>query len=269
VVVAADRSIFVVGPGILPDGSTYGFAVARLTPTGVLDPQFGSGGRTFAGFNTPEGDGAQSVAIQPDGRIVVGGGPLSFLRPSSPGYQAEVARFLPSGALDSTFGAEGVVKFSNADNGIAHDVEVAPDGHVFVTGVFNFFLPTSQIFVSKLDSAGVPDPAFAGDWILELNFSGAQDVGYAGKLDAAGRVLVAGTIRYGGGTSTDMVIARVTSAGVLDGSFNAKGWIEIAFNESTDYGFDLAVDASGRPVMAGQTSTSVRSYIALARLTVT
>ena len=60
IVVAGERS-----------GDDDDFGIARLQPGGVLDTTFGSGGRTTVDFGGQ--DSGSSVALQPDGRIVVAG----------------------------------------------------------------------------------------------------------------------------------------------------------------------------------------------------
>jgi uncharacterized delta-60 repeat protein len=86
---------------ILLAGST---GLARLLPSGKLDPSFGSGGSATApGVGSV--DSAAVVAVQPDGDIIYAGAA------SSPdgGTEWEVARFTASGTLDTSFGTGGIV----------------------------------------------------------------------------------------------------------------------------------------------------------------
>ena len=68
--------------------------VAQYKGDGGLDTSFGSGGRVVTDFGAD--DRASAVAVQADGRIVVGGG-------SGDGFA--LARYLADGSLDSGFGA--------------------------------------------------------------------------------------------------------------------------------------------------------------------
>jgi len=91
---------------VSPYGSSESqVSVARLLPSGELDPGFGQGGRVSAsGF----GNSGGRVAIHPAGRIVVAGlsGP-----PSGPfASSALLVRFTGSGAIDPTFGAGGLIR---------------------------------------------------------------------------------------------------------------------------------------------------------------
>lgn len=96
----------------LPDGrilaagragpSQGDFLVARLTASGVLDPTFDGDGWTIT--PGPAAEGVRAIAVQPDGKIVVAGYTLA------PGASdIVVARYMPDGALDATFGVGGIV----------------------------------------------------------------------------------------------------------------------------------------------------------------
>src|SRR5262245_48201408 len=68
--VQLDGKIVVAGQALI--AGTFDVALARYDSTGTLDSSFGTGGKVvtdFGGFN----DGAFSVAVQPDGHIVVAG----------------------------------------------------------------------------------------------------------------------------------------------------------------------------------------------------
>jgi uncharacterized delta-60 repeat protein len=83
-------------------GDTFGpgkFAVARFRWDGTLDPAFGGDGRVktrFGGKNAT----AEGVAIQSNGKIVAVGR-------AAGGGRFALARYRPSGALDSAFGGDG------------------------------------------------------------------------------------------------------------------------------------------------------------------
>src|SRR4051812_43426309 len=79
----------------------------RCTPTaGALDPTFGAGGVATTALS-PGWDRAYAVAVQPDGKILVGG---EYNGNGSIGAgDFAVARYLPDGTLDTTFGTGGRV----------------------------------------------------------------------------------------------------------------------------------------------------------------
>jgi uncharacterized delta-60 repeat protein len=81
------------------------FALTRYTPDGTLDSSFGDGGTT--GFVTQSQNLAQSVLVQPDGKIVVAGDSLVYSRPGPSDFA--LARYNADGTLDESFGSGGKV----------------------------------------------------------------------------------------------------------------------------------------------------------------
>src|SRR5205814_6546048 len=71
VLLQSDGKIITVG-GSNGESSEDDFLLARLSPTGALDPAFGAGGRVRTSFGDLNG-GANGAAFQPDGRIVAVG----------------------------------------------------------------------------------------------------------------------------------------------------------------------------------------------------
>jgi len=113
-------------------GGTH-VAVARYNTDGSADSGFGTNGySTFAML--PNSSYGWSVALQADGKIVVGG----FSTPSSGPTQMVVARLITSGAPDGNFGTGGyaIVDFSplGYTGGYGYAVLVQPDGKVVVAG---------------------------------------------------------------------------------------------------------------------------------------
>jgi uncharacterized delta-60 repeat protein len=106
------------------------FVLARYNPDGSLDKTFGSGGTAIG--TTTNGDYANAVALQGDGKIVAVGytettyhDPVAFA----------LARYNPDGSLDATFGAGGTVTTAIgtiADAG--HAVALQGDGKIVVAG---------------------------------------------------------------------------------------------------------------------------------------
>ncbi len=95
----------IVAVGSLFAGTGPVFKVVRYLPDGRRDARFGDHGVATADFPNYE-DLATSVALQSDGRIVVAGWTGSG---GDTGATFAVARFLPGGRLDPSFGGDGMV----------------------------------------------------------------------------------------------------------------------------------------------------------------
>ena len=77
---------------------------ARAAP-GDLDPTFGSGGKVTTSFKG--NDDAQTLTIQPDGKIIVAG--FAGVGSDFASLDFALARYRPDGTLDGTFGLGGKV----------------------------------------------------------------------------------------------------------------------------------------------------------------
>src|SRR5690606_41681255 len=89
------------------------FAVARYLEGGELDTSFGTGGKLTTALGL-DADTAYAIAIQPDGKILVGG---DSNRGSGQGLDFALVRYLPDGTLDAGFGPGGIVFTAIASNG--------------------------------------------------------------------------------------------------------------------------------------------------------
>src|SRR6188768_2002106 len=117
VVIQTDGKIVVAG------GSEGNFALARYTTDGGLDPSFSGDGRQTTDFGRE--DRATAVALQADGRIVVGG---------NSGSDFALARYDANGGLDTSFSGDGkqTTDFGGTDS--SNDVAMAADGAIVVVG---------------------------------------------------------------------------------------------------------------------------------------
>jgi uncharacterized delta-60 repeat protein len=115
-------------------GSGYGEVVGlqRFVPDGQSDQSFGSEGVVSTDFGFPTG--AEAIAIQNDGKIVVGGGGTGRV-----GKHYEdtfvLARYSTDGRLDRSFGKGGTV--STEADGLGWDtstVVIQEDGKIVAAG---------------------------------------------------------------------------------------------------------------------------------------
>ncbi|MBK8214620.1 MAG: hypothetical protein IPK71_12845 [Myxococcales bacterium] len=92
------------GAAILTGWTNADFALIRLSAAGTLDPSFGTSGLATVDFGG-RGDASLKLVLQADGRILAVGNSGNGSQPDT--YGASVARLLPNGALDPTFGSAG------------------------------------------------------------------------------------------------------------------------------------------------------------------
>jgi uncharacterized delta-60 repeat protein len=90
--------------------------IGRLNTDGQLDTTFNGTGYAIINVNN-QYDSFNSVAIQPDGKIVVGG---STCFGGTYDYKFAAWRFNTDGTPDATFGVSGL--YRNVTNGAVHKV---------------------------------------------------------------------------------------------------------------------------------------------------
>jgi uncharacterized delta-60 repeat protein len=122
-----DGKIILAGRVML--GSLGAVALARYNSDGTLDPSFGAGGKLTTQIGIAY-DYANSVAVMPNGKILVAG-------PSQQGNEDKYAilRYLPNGSLDGSYGVEGKMLVNFADgHDIANAVAIDQIGRAVVAG---------------------------------------------------------------------------------------------------------------------------------------
>ena len=178
---------------------------------GSLDPTFGSGGVstiTIPGNNN--GVVVNAAVLQPDGKIVVQG---SF----------GVARVLPSGAIDTTFGAGGFAQtpvsyFFGA-------VGLQSDGKILVAGVGNGQNGGAGFGVTRLNANGSLDTSFGGTGtVVVVTLGSLPNISEAVLQQADGKILLGGALI---GRPYHTVLIRFNLDGSLDSSFGSGGVVNV------------------------------------------
>lgn len=158
----------IVAAGYSMVGNDLDFSLARLDPDGGLDSGFGPDGKVTTGFGG--NDGAFSVAIQPDGKIVAGGESrtcelVKFLCDTD----FALARYTANGALDPSFGMGGKATSGlGGDEFITHLV-IQDDGKIVAGGPKD----SNQIAIVRYLANGLRDTSFDNDGLLSTDKVGA------------------------------------------------------------------------------------------------
>jgi uncharacterized delta-60 repeat protein len=164
----------------------------------------------------PGGNG-DAVMIQPDGRIVVGGGAVNASDPEK--FSFAILRLEADGTPDGTFGNGGVTVtplFGRTTSAI-YSLALQPDGKIVAGGPGASF---NKLVVVRYRADGTLDPVFNHrGWAMKTRFVTAPFVGVQsdGKVVAAGRWSTRNEVRYGLG------LARLTPEGRNDRGFGRAG----------------------------------------------
>jgi uncharacterized delta-60 repeat protein len=126
VAIQPDGKIIAVGSADI-GAELSGFALARYNADGSLDASFDGDGKVITDFGA-SGAGANSVAIQSNGKIVVAGSTF-------PNTGFALARYNTDGSLDASFDGDGKVVTPVGDRNIsASAVAIQPDGKIVAAG---------------------------------------------------------------------------------------------------------------------------------------
>jgi uncharacterized delta-60 repeat protein len=192
--------------------------VARLNTDGSLDPTFNPG--TGANSTT------ETVAVQADGKILIGGGFTSYNGTA----RNRIARLNADGSLDPTFdpgtGVENTVR----------TIVVQPDGKIIIGGSFTTYNGSARGFVARLNADGS----------LDATFNSSVGAGFTvrcAQLQSDGKLIIGGDFTTYNGTTVNR-LARLNTNGSLDATFN----VGTGANNNI---YDLFLQPDGKVVAVG------------------
>ncbi len=188
-------SVALSGSNIIAAGSTDSrFAIVSLDSTGAPTAGFGNAGRSESGpGELPQG--ANAMAVQPDGKILVAG---------PGGGNFGVGRVGTGGSYDPSFGpnGNGQVAIDFGGNDVANAMALQPDGKILVAGTDG-----DGFAVARLMPNGALDPSFGIGGKSTVNFTGI-DVVHGMALQPDGKIVLVGETGPAGGT-TDYAVTRL------------------------------------------------------------
>ena len=234
-VLQPDGRIVVAGRFTSFNGFTHN-GICRLNANGSVDQTFGLGN----GINNPA---ALALALQRDGRIIVGG-QFSQIDLTQ---RFNLARLNTNGSVDLSFDP------LNGPSGDVNAIVIQPDGAIIIGGTFIGYNGFARGGIARVLANGVLDPSFD---------SGVGTGGnvFALALQHNGQIVLGGRFaQYAGINRT--FIARVFSNGSLDPGFNPvpDDWVQSLAVEPDDRilvgGFFTVINGVGRSRIARLNTT--------------
>ncbi len=168
-------------------------------------PFVADAGSLDSGFNLDINGAVKSIAVQSDGKIIIGG---DFTMVNGVTLN-RIARINMDGSLDNTFnsglGVDGVTLVA------VNTVSIQEDGKIIIAGRFNSFNGVVRNHVARLNADGSLDTSF--------NVGNFSAIIYDIRVQSDGKIVIAGTFSsVNGVTRSD--IARLNIDGSVDSSFN-------------------------------------------------
>lgn len=177
-------------------------------------------------FVPPSNPDLFGVALQTDGKVVIGGGNTSFIG-SGPG---KLARLKTDGTLDTTFSATvGDSVFS---------IAIQPDGKILPTGWLTSLSGQSRAYVGRLHANGSLETTFNPNATGGVLYPGV----YAVLIQSDGKIIMGGDFRNLAGRACTN-LGRLFPDGSFDTNFTAS---------ASSIVYSLALQPDGKVLVGGE-----------------
>ncbi len=236
------------------------FGVLRYNSNGSLDTTFGNDGLAIALIGT-NNSSATDVAIQDDGKIIVGG----YTWTDS--YEIALARFTTSGVLDTSFDTDGkIITSLGSSQDYGKSIAIQEDQKILVAG-YTQNGTNSDIALVCYNPNGSLDQNFANGGIYTSDTPDEYESVNSLVIQPDGKILITGK----GGTSGDaydFLVAKYLSNGILDSSFGTDGLVTTSITGYNDFGRDIQLQSDGKIVVGGACYNELETFdVAIARYT--
>lgn len=230
----------------------YDFIVVRLNADGSPDTAFGTQSVATVAMGS-DYDLGRSIALQPDGRILITG-----LAAGIGGFQAGVVRLNVDGSLDTTFNGTGKLLVPGSSPMAPHTgVAVQADGKVVMA--WTTWNGTDPDFaVMRFNADGSADTSFSGDGLADIVAPGAEALFAGLAVQQDGKILLAGSTQTG--MEKHLTVLRLNADGTLDTAFNGTGQVVIPVGTGSSLVYAMALQPDGKILVAGGAVGSAVDY---------
>ena len=233
----------------------FRFSIVRYNTDGTLDNTFGTNGIV----NTNIGDigFANSIALQSDEKIIVAGTALI-----NGENKFAVVRYNPNGALDNSFGDNGIVLTPIGTSGATlTSTKVQQDGKILAAG--HYYNGSNEDFVLiRYNTDGSLDNNFGTNGIVATQVGASYDYAYSMAIQNDGKIILAGS---GFQTNDDYALVRYNSDGTIDNSFGINGKVFTQVGTSTDVAKSVLLQDDGKIIAAGYSYNGANYDFSVAR----
>ena len=240
-----DGKIIVGGVFTSYNGTTAN-GIIRLNPDGSVDSSFSAGD----GFD----DYPLSIAIQTDGKIIVGG----FFTSYNGVTNNKIIRLNPDGSMDSGF--DTGIGFDTGSPDAVYSISLQPNGKIIASGVFVEYNDQFSQGIARINPNGSRDESF---FVGESGCGFGNGLIYVNTLQPDGKIITGGSFEEYGCNDTPDNINRVNNDGSVDNTFSGAG-----MGVTDDYEvYALAVQNDGKILVGGRFSeyneTEVHQFVRL------
>lgn len=222
------------------------FAVARFNSDGTTDNSFGSAGKVIIAFSFNDTK-ANSLVIQTDGKIIVGGyGNSSF----------QLVRLNADGTFDIGFDRDGKVSTQIGSGSAVYALALQNDGKIVAAGS-STNNTNSDVALARYNADGSLDSSFGTNGVVTTDVDGRQEGASAVIIQSNGKIVIGGTTsRDTSVASRDFLAVRYNADGALDADFGNAGKAVTNVSPTDDQASAAVVQPDGKIVLAGYSFSS-------------
>lgn len=241
------------------DNNEEEIIIAKFDPSGSFQPTFGVGGLLTIDFGE-EVERVRNIGLLTDGSILIAGHSYG-----SEGGKILLAKMMPDGELDPTFGTNGTLKLAiGMDEVYVYDLEVLSNGQFYLSGSAGYGIEQDAL-VLRFNSNGSLDNAFGTGGIFLLESHPGYDDASAFKVTEDGDLILCGSLQLeAGGYDFAIHHFKLSANGAMDTAFGLDGISITDLGEGMEYPYDLLLQQDGKWLICGQ-SASISSDILVAR----
>lgn len=265
-VVQADGKVVAAGH-YAEDLLYFVLLVTRFNADGSLDTTFGEEGVIKYSYNNVD-DEAYSLAIRPNGKILVGG----FSASQNYTYNSLLMQFTESGVPDSSFGENGLVVLDNGDFDVIEDIKILPDGGIVAAGTSGEGPPNAfHLAIWKYMPDGSPDNEFGTNGFVQHEVDAYYVMLHSMAFQEDGKLILAGQARFE--ANNDFFVCRVfmespnmiheeveNPIGIFPNPSNGSTRIQIEYDSSRKWETVMLYSLTGQLLYTGQLNNMSQSF---------
>ena len=225
----------------------FASTVLPAQTAGSLDTTFGNNGVVIKDFGDKSDDQIYATAIQPDGKILVGG--RIYPGSNSVGF---LARYTTTGQLDPSFGNNGFAVLQNRLFDVT-SIKSQFDGTIIIS--------ERGSRIVRLFPNGQLDNTFGNGGIISTNIRCSTGSGSMMSIQTDGKIVVVGGAN--GCSNSNPMIARYTATGQPDFSFGTNGEV---ISTSSGIATTLAIQPSDGKIVVGTNARRILRYTTAGQL---
>lgn len=205
----------------------------------------GTRGAITTTFGLKSDDVAQTVVLQPGGKILL----VGYRWDGGDNPEFALARYKANGSLDPAFGSGGKV---TTGFGFANAATLQPDGRIVAVGTILVARPDFDFGLARYEPDGTLDSSFGSAGKVTTSFGPTADSAQGVVIQQDGKIVVGGSTGFPQQRDDRFALARYDADGSLDSSFGSGGRVTTSFGSPGDDSVHaIALQPDGKIVAAG------------------